>query len=274
MVTEPRQALTGVRQLSLGYQHSLFLAQDGRLFGCGMNANFELGLGIKDGADRKSYDCPVEIRSAALSDVTEVRAGCFSAAISGRGHLLIWGTGEFGQIKSPQKLFMDKVMFSDCRLSKFHSVNADSAEEMLGAAAIAIDMRGHTYTWGDNRYGRLGHGDTRARKLPSQILSLKRKAIRDIAIGGDFVIMLGKDVTVGQAEVQKERDSSPFDLSIIDRVKNGSRAVATIQHDTESIDRQARESTLSRQTISYTRDTSDLRKSFEKTGVSRMSQQA
>lgn len=225
--------------MSLGYQHCLFLSQDGRLFGCGLNANFELGLGVKEGADREFYDRPVEIKAPALSGITKVRAGYFSAAITGQGHLLIWGTGEFGQIKSPQKLFMDRVQFVDCQLSKYHSVKADTSAEMLGAAAIAVDVKGHVYTWGDNRYGRLGHGDTRARKLPSQVLSLKRKAIRDIAIGGDFVIMLGKDVTLNQpSETPKAKEDAPFDLSILEKVKSGSKMtidqgpkLQTIQHD-------------------------------------------
>jgi len=62
----------------------------------------------------------------------------------------VWGLGEFGVIKSPQKLFMDRVEFTDCKMSKYHENNC---------SALALDSQGKVYSWGKNRHGQLGHGD-------------------------------------------------------------------------------------------------------------------
>ena len=68
---------------------------------------------------------------------------------------------------------MSQVSFLDCKISKF-------AHE---ASAYAIDSLGKVYAWGWNTQGQLGHGDIRNRKMPTQIQSLKRKQITQIAIG-------------------------------------------------------------------------------------------
>jgi len=42
-------------------------------------------------------------------NIRKVIAGGFSSALTAQDELLIWGTGEFGQFKTPQKLYMDQV---------------------------------------------------------------------------------------------------------------------------------------------------------------------
>ena len=54
---------------------------------------------------------------------------------------------------------MDQVNFVDCQISKFQHQST----------ALAIDQAGKVYAWGHNSLGQLGHGDTRNRKLPTQI---------------------------------------------------------------------------------------------------------
>jgi hypothetical protein len=76
--------------------------------------------------------------------IKKVIAGKFSAAINYQNQILIWGKGEFGTIRCPQKLFMDKVEFVDCKISKF-----DSDE----SHAISLDQNGKVYSWGNNSCG-------------------------------------------------------------------------------------------------------------------------
>ena len=64
---------------------------------------------------------PVSIPSLEHSKVKKVVAGAFSAAIDQACQIFIWGKGEFGLIKSPQKLYMDKANFEDCSISKFQT---------------------------------------------------------------------------------------------------------------------------------------------------------
>ena len=89
---------------------------------------------------------------------------------------------------------MDDVDFMDIQISRFSTNNP---------FALAIEKNGKVYSWGSNTLGQLGHGDQRVRKLPTQIQSLKRKAIKQLSIGHNFVVMLGRDVS--QAEQQKKK---------------------------------------------------------------------
>ena len=131
------------------------------VWGAGFNANYELGQGQM--AEHQEHVCqPVQIcmqqGKTLKMQIKKVIAGNFSAAINYQNQILIWGKGKFGVIKSPQKLFMDKVEFIDCKISKF---DGDDSH------AVSLDQNGKVYSWGNNQHGQLGHGDTRDRKLPS-----------------------------------------------------------------------------------------------------------
>lgn len=175
--------------MSFGFSHVLFLTDLNEVWGCGQNSSFELGLGFQEHQE-PIYTYPVLIRSLKNTQIKKVVAGTFSAAINSSDQILIWGQGEFGIIKSPQRLFMDKVAFLDCQISKYHSQKC---------SAVALDANGRVYAWGKNDCGQLGLGDSRDRKLPTQLQSLKQKQIRNIAIGDEFVVLLGKDVVISRA---------------------------------------------------------------------------
>lgn len=79
--------------------------------------------------------------------VNKVSAGAFSAAITSNNELLIWGTGEFGVVAQPQKVYMDgDVKFTDMSLSK----------QAGTGFAVALDDKGLIYSWGSNESGELG----------------------------------------------------------------------------------------------------------------------
>lgn len=53
--------------------------------------------------------------------------------------------------------------------------------------------------------GQLGHGDTRERKLPTQLQALKRKMVSGISVGDQFVVLLGKDVSLAEQQLKREK---------------------------------------------------------------------
>ena len=65
------------------------------------------------------------------------------------------------------------------------------------AFGAAVDDQGIIYAWGQNQFGQLGQGDFRFRKLPTKVTHLKRKKVRIISCGGDFIVGLGKDMPEG-----------------------------------------------------------------------------
>jgi len=78
---------------------------------------------------------------------------------------------------------MEDIRFIDIAVSK----QAD-------AFGVAIDADGFVYSWGQNQHGQLGQGDFRARKVPTKVNQLRKKKVRQIACGTNFVVALGRDV--------------------------------------------------------------------------------
>ncbi len=127
---------TGVQAASCGYKHTLALTEKGEVFGMGSNTRHELGLGT---ASNGKYFSPVHINALDDNTVTKVVAGSFSIAITSRSEVLIWGTGEFGNFASPQKMYLDDIRFTDIAISK-----------QQNSFCAAVDEQGLLYSWGQN----------------------------------------------------------------------------------------------------------------------------
>jgi alpha-tubulin suppressor-like RCC1 family protein len=85
----------------------------------------------------------VKIQSLDLYNIVKVKAGSFSAALTVEQDILIWGSGEFGQVQTPIKICpSDGVKFSNLSLGK--------GRDSFGTA---IDADGFLYSWGDNQTG-------------------------------------------------------------------------------------------------------------------------
>jgi len=78
-----------------------------------------------------------------IHDIKKVCAGSFSAALTSNNQLIIWGQGEFGTFKTPQKVCIDQVNFVDVCVSR------SPAEAYL----VALDVTGKLFTWGTNSFG-------------------------------------------------------------------------------------------------------------------------
>ena len=85
--------------MSLGYRHSLFLAENSEVIGAGLNRDFQLGLG--DGHSKSNYYSPIKLHSLQAQNIKQIIAGGFSAAITSTDQILVWGQGEFGTFSSP-----------------------------------------------------------------------------------------------------------------------------------------------------------------------------
>ena len=73
----------------------MFLAGTGQVLSCGMNNFGQLGTG-----DKSNYFSPTLIES--LSDIKEISAWHYSAAITKKNELFVWGTGIFGEALRPK----------------------------------------------------------------------------------------------------------------------------------------------------------------------------
>lgn len=71
-----------VTMVSCGFRHSLFLTENGRVFGAGTNKKSEMGLGNTRMSTDARFSIPIRLESLEMYHITKVLAGTFSAALT------------------------------------------------------------------------------------------------------------------------------------------------------------------------------------------------
>lgn len=102
--------------------------------------------------------------------MVKIKAGSFSAALTVEQEILIWGSGEFGQVQTP-------IRISPSEGVKFTNLSLGKGRESFGAA---LDADGFLFSWGDNQSGQLGLGDFSARKIPTKVNQLRKKRVNHV----------------------------------------------------------------------------------------------
>lgn len=87
-----------VTMISCGYRHTLFLTENGKVYGAGTNRRSELGMGS---ATQSKFMTPIRIQALEMYMITKVVAGSFSSALTSQNEILLWGSGDFGTFISP-----------------------------------------------------------------------------------------------------------------------------------------------------------------------------
>ena len=126
----------------------------------GSNLEGQLGLKHQKGFNpmlNSEFCEPELIQDLKFNKVVKVRAGKFSAALTADQQLYIWGRGVFGEFKTPHRVkASNKLKIKDFQIS-------------TGGIAIFLSKQGELYSWGDNQFGQLGHGDNDQRRAPHKI---------------------------------------------------------------------------------------------------------
>ena len=78
--------------------HTLVLTEQGEIYAFGDNSRSQLGTGHCSGFS----PLPTFLEDLAETKIIKVRAGQFSAAMSIREEVFIWGEGYFGKHQSPK----------------------------------------------------------------------------------------------------------------------------------------------------------------------------
>lgn len=142
--------------LAAGYEHTLFINDDGTLWAWGHNGKGQLGDGTA--VDRIS---PVRVGTA--SDWVAVSGGWqHSLALKKDGTLWAWGGNDFGQLgdgTTTSRLSPARVGSS----SDWVRISAG------GAHSLALKANGELWAWGINSVGQLGDGTTATRLSPVRV---------------------------------------------------------------------------------------------------------
>jgi alpha-tubulin suppressor-like RCC1 family protein len=178
--------ITGVTftQVSAGYEHSLAVGSDGKIYAWGANGYGQLGNG-----SNPTSDVPVLVMTPANVTFTQVSAGGFhSLAVGSDGNTYAWGDNSNGQLGNGsntnsnvpvQVTLPTGVTFTQVSAGTYHS--------------LAVGSDNKTYAWGENRYGKLGNGSNTDSNVPVQVTLPTAVTFIQVSAGGTHSLAVGSD---------------------------------------------------------------------------------
>ena len=172
--------LRDFKDVCAGWKHSIAVKNDGSVWAWGHNSVGQLGDNTKT-----SSNLPVRVKDETgndwLRNVVDVHANAsVSMAVKSDGTVWMWGNNDKGQLgqghKSNRRLPV-QVKGPDGSGYLMNIKEAATAE----GCSMALDVNGYVWTWGDNQYGRLGHGNNDAECLyPKMVEEYDGSPLSDI----------------------------------------------------------------------------------------------
>ncbi len=189
LVPEQVPGLAGVTQIATGSGSSLALTSDGHVWAWGYNGNGQLGNG-----STVNSDMPVPV--SALTGVTQIAAGAFfDLALRSDGTVWAWGDNTYGQLGNGGTTG-SAVPIQVPGLSGVTQIAAGGNTALVARTQGFITNLTTAWTWGQNNLFQLGDGTQVNRSTPEQVSGLSVPGIRQIAVGGNFSLVLGSDGSV------------------------------------------------------------------------------
>lgn len=152
-------APTDVRQVSLGDTHGIILAGDGTMSAWGAGMHGQLGLGATEFAERprrvqvfKDTDDDWALIGDPVPETFSCvgASGDFSIALDGRGHVWVWGQGEYGElggldaamveVRAPERMHPDagSMQPRSRTLSEQSNHSVSSMDGLVGTPRLGI----------------------------------------------------------------------------------------------------------------------------------------
>jgi hypothetical protein len=145
--------LDSIIAVSVGYYHSLFLKQNGKVFACGYNSNGQLG---DNSTSNRNYIDAVngENNSGFLDSINAISSGLHhNIALKWDSTVWTWGNSS---------LFPVKVN----GLSKIVAISSNDNNN------LALKSDGTVWSWGNNSQGQLGIGSYSQPALPAKVINV------------------------------------------------------------------------------------------------------
>eukprot|EP00605_Chrysophyceae_sp_TOSAG23-4_P002425 GSChrysophyteH1.ASY1.ANO1.2684.1 assembled CDS len=157
-------------QISSGEHHSAAVDSRGNLYAWGQNFSKQLGLFTKSDL----LFTPRFVPSSLQRPVAKVACGAyFTVVITKSGQVWSWGAGECGQLGTGRCTSRELP-------AQVHLVPIPTADIACGSGhAIAVTDKGALYSWGLNKSGQLGLGDTETRHSPAEV-SIKATDVTEV----------------------------------------------------------------------------------------------
>lgn len=119
-----------------------------------------------------------------ISKLTSHCEGRHFLAISSSGQIFSWGVGEFGRLGHSEENLNKDAPTKITALSDRQIVNASCGTTY----SAVITSNGELFTFGQGRFGKLGHGNSDDKPIPTLVTALKSHKIVDVSCGDSHTL--------------------------------------------------------------------------------------
>ncbi|KAA0723274.1 putative E3 ubiquitin-protein ligase HERC1 [Triplophysa tibetana] len=188
-ILQPKLApsFSDAQTIEAGQYCTFVISSDGSVRACGKGSYGRLGLG--DSNNQSSLKKLTFEPHRAIKKVSSSKGsdGHTLAFTSEGGEVFSWGDGDYGKLghgnSSTQKY--PKLIQGPLQGKVVVCVSAGYRH----SAAVSED--GELYTWGEGDFGRLGHGDSNSRNIPTLVKDISN--VGEVSCGSSHTIALSKD---------------------------------------------------------------------------------
>jgi myosin heavy subunit/alpha-tubulin suppressor-like RCC1 family protein len=205
------QKVEGLRrrvcEVSAGAHHSVALVMAGSVYTWGSGA--QLGLGVFADKSRGDKDTPQAVSALTKQRIRHVATGwSFTLAVAHSGDVYSWGSGRHGQLGhgderdrfTPTKiaaLCKERNQESKSEKSRKPRAHARVATVACGSRhAAALTSTGRVFTWGWNRHGQLGVGDTENLSIPTMVTRIRNRRCVQVVCGWRHTAVLTDEADI------------------------------------------------------------------------------
>ncbi|XP_075226553.1 putative E3 ubiquitin-protein ligase HERC1 isoform X4 [Lycorma delicatula] len=175
---------TNVQQVEAGQYCTFVIHNNGEMSACGKGSYGRLGLGDSNNQSTPKKVC-VDARIKKVS--SSKGSDGHTLALSEHGQVYSWGDGDYGKLGHGNGVTQKtpKLVGDPLSGKRVIWVNAGYRH-----SAVVTD-EGELYTWGEGDHGRLGHGDSNGRSIPTLVQNLS--GVGSVACGSAHTLALSMD---------------------------------------------------------------------------------
>ncbi|XP_041442593.1 probable E3 ubiquitin-protein ligase HERC1 isoform X2 [Xenopus laevis] len=187
-ILQPKLApcFSDAQTIEAGQYCTFVISTDGSVRACGKGSYGRLGLGDSNNQStlkKLTFEPHRSIKKVSSSKGSDGHTLAFST----EGEVFSWGDGDYGKLghgnSSTQKY--PKLIQGTLQGKVVVCVSAGYRH----SAAVTED--GELYTWGEGDFGRLGHGDSNSRNIPTLVKDISN--VGEVSCGSSHTIALSKD---------------------------------------------------------------------------------
>ncbi|KAI8481810.1 putative E3 ubiquitin-protein ligase herc1, partial [Branchiostoma belcheri] len=180
------QTVSSILNIEAGQYCTFVVYNDGTVRACGKGSYGRLGLGDSNNQTtlkKLNFDHRYVIRKISSSKGSDGH----TLALTADGEVFSWGDGDYGKLghgnSSTQKY--PKQIQGALQGKVVKSISAGYRH----SAAVTED--GELFTWGEGDYGRLGHGDSNSKNLPTLVKDITNAG--QVVCGSSHTIVVSQD---------------------------------------------------------------------------------